>query len=102
MAYTVRTDETTEKVIETLKTHYDESAATKALLRAAEDVPQMAAKIASLETKLSAALDRIEAYAKNGSTLLDCLKTLEDMTKPDLKKAEERAERLRFGQREMF
>lgn len=75
--YTVRPDEAQELHVEALKAHYNEKAATKALLMAAADVPKLAQKIERLEAKLvrtNNILSNYQEAANNINRGLECFK----------------------------
>ena len=61
MAYTLRTTEKDEKNLKTLMAATGDNSVSKALLRAAKDLPKMIVKIEELEKKLASSDAKVEA-----------------------------------------
>lgn len=73
--YTVRPTESEEQDVEKLKKHLSESAATKALLKAAVMVPKQARDIAKLEQQNQKLCDMLAAYQAAGNSMNHALET---------------------------
>ncbi|UAB68828.1 hypothetical protein INR79_09735 [Vibrio sp. SCSIO 43132] len=73
---TIRLDDKQEEVIDTLKKHYRESASTKAVLKAAANVPVMQNEINKLERELSQALRELSQLRSASNNFLSSLEQL--------------------------
>lgn len=68
--YTVRADEKQELDVKALMEHYDMAVATKALLKAAIDVPQLHMEIAKLQNELAVAKNLNASYKSASESVL--------------------------------
>ncbi|SHO54488.1 hypothetical protein [Vibrio quintilis] len=73
---TIRTNEQQDQIIEDIKAYYDEAAGTKAVLKAANDVPQMHNEIERLKKELLMARQQIREYESATFSVLSGLDSL--------------------------
>lgn len=85
--YTVRPEEKEVKTVDLLKEFYNESAASKALLRAAADVPKLSKEVVELKRERDEAFKIINQYRTSIQAIAKSRETLAKLEK-DLDKKE--------------